>query len=189
MGWRSGLFCSNQAPKHSTSLRNRLQVELSFGRSSRSRPVARSPNVRSSYLSATSRRISFDVREIPFAALVGFRLALKPSAVEIGRICATGKRVEAIFLFSFGEATASHRVDDVWTACCEMYLQAQLAEQSDLQSFRLAGEELFTLRHEGDVVVCSWSRHHIFAVQKREFVRSLESLIDQVLASVPGRTP
>lgn len=120
----------------------------------------------------------------PSPPLVGFRLAMKPSAVEVGRICATGKRAEAVFLFSFGELTASHRVDDAWTGCCELYLQAQMAEQSDLRSFRLGGEELFTVGHVADAVICSWSRHHIFAVQKEQFVRSFESLIEQVLAVV-----
>lgn len=119
--------------------------------------------------------------------LVAFRLALKPSAGEISRFCATEKQAEAVFLFSFGEATASHRVNDVWTACCELYLQAQLVEQSNLRSLRLAGEELFTVKYVGDVVVCTWSSQHVFAVPKGKLVMSFESLIDQVLANVPAR--
>ena len=119
--------------------------------------------------------------------LLTFKLAVNPSADELGRLCAAGARTESVFLFSFGDATASHRVNDIWAACCELYLQVQLVEREKLHGFCLAAEELFTVTYVRDAVLCSWSRHHIFAVEKRELVGSFELLVSQVLEGVPAR--
>lgn len=115
--------------------------------------------------------------------LLPFRLNVRPSASELGRACEQDARAAAVFLFRFGDATASHRVDNVWVACCEIFLQAQLVRQAQLHSFSLNGEQLFEISYFNDAAVCSWSPEHVFAVDKREAVDAFESFVQQVLAA------
>ena len=118
----------------------------------------------------------------PSLPLLPFGIVTKPSAAEIGFDVNTSGT--AVFLFSFGSMTASHSVKDAWRACCELYLQSQLAQHEKLHSFSLEGEKLFSVTHVRDVIVCSWSQQHIFAVQNSEFVGRAETLVEQVLAGV-----
>jgi hypothetical protein len=111
-----------------------------------------------------------------------FQIVTKPSASELGREDSASSA--AVFLLSFGVETASHLVTNAWKACCELYLQSQLARHDKLHSFSLEGEKLFAVNHFKDTVVCSWSNQHIFAVRKAEFVGQAEAFVEQVLAAL-----
>jgi hypothetical protein len=73
-------------------------------------------------------------------------------------------------------------VKDVWAACCEIYLQAQLIRQAHLHSFSLDGVRLFDISYVDDALVCQWSVEHVFVVEKEDFATSCETLVQQVLA-------
>lgn len=130
------------------------------------------------------RDIFFCRPEFAAPSVLPFQVRLNPSAPEIGRLRKQGTATSAVFLFSFADATASHRVKDVWTACCEIYLQAQLARSAELHSFYLDDEQLFEMAYVDDAIICSWSPEHVFAVKRAEFVASIETLVEQVLAGV-----
>jgi len=111
-----------------------------------------------------------------------FELKMRPSASEVGRLWVRGTPTEAVVLFCFGSATASQRVRDVWTACCEIYLQAQLARRGQPHWFSLLGEQLFEIFYVDRALVCTWSPEHVFAVDQGEFACSCETLVEQVVA-------
>jgi hypothetical protein len=120
----------------------------------------------------------------PSLPLLPFRIATNPSASELGVARDHTDSAAAVFLLSFGDETASHLVENAWKACCELYLQCQLARHDNLHSFSLGGETLFSVTHIRDMFVCSWSPQHIFAVHKAEFVERAEGLVEQVLTAV-----
>ena len=117
--------------------------------------------------------------------VVSFGLATDPAAETIGLQWSGVARTEATFRFSFGSASAAVHVPDVWTSCCELYLQAQLAAREKLPVLSLGGQRRFTLTNVTGIIVCQWSREHIFAVRKREFVSAIETLVDRFLAGMP----
>jgi len=116
--------------------------------------------------------------------VVTFQLATDPAAETIGSRW-TGTPTQATFRFSFGSATAAVNVPDVWTSFCELYLQSQLAARDKLQALCLGGQRRFTLTNVKGIIVCQWSREHIFAVRKSELVSSIETLVDRFLEDMP----
>lgn len=116
---------------------------------------------------------------------VRFKTAMIASPDEVGRFWASETKTKTVFLFSFGTELATYQVDDGWTACCELYLQAQLEERGELQRLCLSGAELFAMMHQDDVVVCSCSSQRNFPVRKAELVDSLKLLVDNLIAKLP----
>jgi hypothetical protein len=117
--------------------------------------------------------------------VLAFKLSVKAPPSDLRSPWDEDAPASAVLRFSFGDLTASQLVGDIWLACCEIYLQAQLAKQSRLDGFYLNGEQLFTIAYFDDVVLCSWSRDHMFAVKQRELVDSFEALVEQALDQAP----
>lgn len=114
--------------------------------------------------------------------IVDFNLRANPSAAELSSSFKECNATEAVFLFSFGDATASHRVSDAWRSCCELYIQAEFLRRSQLREFWLAGERLFGLRYfDQDELLCTWSRDHVFLVSRTQVAASLETLVQHSL--------
>ena len=63
---------------------------------------------------------------------------------------------------------------DVWSACCELFLEAQLVREKRLNRFVLDVEHVFDVSCTGSVVLCRFSPEHVFAVSRDEFASALE---------------
>jgi len=114
---------------------------------------------------------------LPFAALTS------PAPAELGRALEEKSSVTPVVLqLRFGEMTAGLPLTDVWSACCELLLVAQLAREDRLDRFVLDLEHVFDVSVQGSVVLCRFSSELMFAVSRDAFADSLEELVAQIFS-------
>jgi hypothetical protein len=117
------------------------------------------------------------------ADLVRFEVATSPDPRLLGRALEQNARVrDAVLRLRFGTMTAGLPVSDLWSACCELLLQAELMREGRLDHFVLDVEHVFDVACAGEVAWCRFSPEHLFAVSRGEFAASLERAVDQIFA-------
>lgn len=107
-----------------------------------------------------------------------------PGTKEIGRALEQNRRLPGAMLrLHFGDQVASLGIADLWSACCELLLDAQLIREGRLDHFVLDVEQVFKLSYSGDLLLCTFSREHVFAVSREEFAAALEQAVGRIFAS------
>jgi hypothetical protein len=88
----------------------------------------------------------------------------------------------------FGDRVAGLAISDLWSACCELLLQASLVREGRLDHFVLDVEQVFELSNAGDHVFCVFSPEHVFVVSRQELADSLEQAVAEVFehTACPG---
>jgi hypothetical protein len=115
--------------------------------------------------------------------LSNFEITTSPPPGELGHALEKNSRIGAATLrLRFGDLAAGLAISDVWSACCELLLQAELVREGRLDRFVLDVEHVFDVLCVRDVVICRFSREHLFAVSRKEFAASLERVVDQIFA-------
>jgi hypothetical protein len=118
-----------------------------------------------------------------FDRLTRFEVGTCPSPAELGRTLESNVRLHRMLLeLRFGEQAARLVIKDLWSACCELLLQAQLVREAKLDHFIIDVEQIFDLAYDGDEVLCIFSREHVFAVSREEFAHALEHAVDEIFA-------
>jgi hypothetical protein len=112
-----------------------------------------------------------------------FEVLTCPAPVELGGAL-EGRTApgQPILRLRFAEVTAGLPISDVWSACCELILQAELVRERKLNRFVLDLEEVFDVSCTGAVVLCRFSAEHVFVVSREEFASALERVVDQIFA-------
>jgi hypothetical protein len=119
----------------------------------------------------------------PIAELCRFEVATSPEPAELGRALEQNVRVrEAALRLCFGEVAAGLTITDLWSACCELLLQAQLVREGKLDRFVLDVEHVFDVACSSEVALCRFSPEHVFAVSRTEFASSLEQVVEQIFS-------
>lgn len=112
-----------------------------------------------------------------------FEITTSPPPSELGQALEQNARVgEATLRLRFGDLAAGLAISDVWSACCELLLQAELVREAKLDRFVLDVEYVFDVLCARDVVICRFSKEHLFAVSRKEFAASLERIVDEIFA-------
>jgi hypothetical protein len=89
----------------------------------------------------------------------------------------------AVLQLRFGEQVAGLPISDVWSACCELLLQAQLVREGRLDHFVLDVEQVFELTYADELIFCIFSPEHVFAVSREGFAASVEQLVEEIFAA------
>src|SRR5438270_7913100 len=106
-----------------------------------------------------------------------------PAPAELGRALESKTSIaHAVLQLRFGEMTAGLPISDVWSACCELLLEAQLVRERRLNRFVLDLEHVFDVSGAGSVVLCRFSPEHVFAVSRDDFVSALEEVVDRIFS-------
>jgi hypothetical protein len=113
----------------------------------------------------------FEVRTCPSAAALG--QAIEKNAPLCG----------ALLQLRFGHQVAGLPISDLWSACCELLLEAQLVREGRLDHFVLDVEQIFELSYSGDLLFCIFSCEHVFAVDRDAFAASLEHAVEEIFAA------
>ena len=112
-----------------------------------------------------------------------FEVTTSPPPAELGRALEQNAQVaDAVFRLRFGELAAGLAISDLWSACCELLLEAELVREGRLNRFVLDVEHVFDVFCAEDVVLCRFSKEHVFAVARDEFASSLERVVDEIFA-------
>lgn len=112
-----------------------------------------------------------------------------PAPEALGRAVERNERVPgALLQLSFGGQVAGLAISDIWSACCELLLNAQLVREGMLDHFVLDAEQIFDLSYAGELLFCTFSCEHVFTVSREDFASSLEQLVDGIFAATasPG---
>jgi len=128
-------------------------------------------------------------RLFKFDGLLRFEVRTSPPPSELGRALQDNSSADRVQLqLHFGEQVARISISDLWSACCELLLQAQLVRESRLDHFIIDVEQIFDLAYDDDQLLCIFSREHVFAVARDQFADSLEHAVDEIFAatSCPG---
>jgi len=119
-----------------------------------------------------------------FDRLLPFVVRTSPSPEALGHSLESNTRIDSMQLqLHFGEQVAKVAISDVWSACCELTLQAQLVREGRLDHFIVDVEQIFDLAYDDDHLLCIFSREHLFAVSREEFAASLERVVDEIFAA------
>jgi|SRR3954447_1149181 hypothetical protein len=112
-----------------------------------------------------------------------FVVQTSPAPGELGRALERNSSiVSPVLQLRFGEVAAGLPISDVWSACCELLLEAELVREGRLDRFVLDLEHVFDVSGAGSVVLCRFSPEHVFAVSRDEFAAALEDVVDQIFA-------
>ncbi len=116
--------------------------------------------------------------------ITSFEVGTSPPPAELGRSLENkGRKAGRLLRFRFGDQVAGVAINDLWSACCELLLNAQFVREAKLDHFVLDVEQIFELSYAGDLLFCIFSREHVFAVSREEFASSLERLVDEIFAA------
>jgi hypothetical protein len=119
-----------------------------------------------------------------FDRLLPFEVRTWPSPEELGRLLQSHERIQGMQLrLHFGEQVARIPISDLWSACCELLLQAQLVREAKLDHFIIDVEQIFDLAYDEDHLLCMFSQEHLFAVSKEGFAAALEHVVDEIFDS------
>jgi hypothetical protein len=111
---------------------------------------------------------------------VEFGLGTTPSPEKLGKALEERASFDFCLHLGFGANVASEQIPDVWSACCELRLQSQLVRERQLTHFVIDARELFDATYADDLVICSYSREHVFPVRLEEFASSIDGLIADI---------
>ncbi|HZC37801.1 MAG TPA: hypothetical protein VE221_03900, partial [Sphingomicrobium sp.] len=112
-----------------------------------------------------------------------FEVLTCPAPAELGRALESKARVgKPVLQLRFGEMAAGLPISDVWSACCELLLTAQLVREKRLNRFVLDAEHVFDVSCAGSVVLCRFSPEHVFAVSREDFASALEQVVEQIFS-------
>ena len=112
-----------------------------------------------------------------------FMAQTSPAPPELGRALESKASVDhPVLQLRFGEEAAGLPISDVWSACCELLLQAQLVRERRLNRFVLDLEHVFDVSCAGNVVLCRFSPEHVFAVSLEDFASALEDVVDRIFS-------
>jgi hypothetical protein len=121
--------------------------------------------------------------QLPSVDLSRFELQTQPPPADLGRLLESKAHMpQAILQMRFGDLTAGLPIRDVWSACCEVLLAAELVREGRLNRFVLDVEHVFDVTCAGSVVLCRFSSEHVFAVSREEFASALERVVEQILS-------
>src|SRR5262249_54399429 len=110
-----------------------------------------------------------------------FEVTTSPRPEELGKALERNARLgEAVLRLRFGDLAAGHASSDLWSACCELLLEAELVREGKLDRFVLDVEHVFDVLCAGDIVLCRFSKEHVFAVSREKFASSLEQVVDKI---------
>lgn len=113
-----------------------------------------------------------------------FQVRTCPSAAALGRAIETNVPLSgALLQLRFGDQVAGLPISDLWSACCELLLEAQLVRERKLDHFVLDVEQIFELSYSGDLLLCVFSCEHVFAVDRNAFAASLEHAVEEIFAA------
>lgn len=113
-----------------------------------------------------------------------FEVRTSPGPAALGCALERNRRVAgAVFHLCFGEQVAGLPISDLWSACCELLLAAELVREGKLDHFVLDAEQIFELSYAGELLYCIFSREHVFAVLREEFAASLEQAVREIFAA------
>jgi len=87
-----------------------------------------------------------------------FAVTTVPAPAELGRTLETQTRLSrATIQLRFGREVAALTIRDVWSACCELLLAAQLVRERKLDRFILDVEQVFDIVYDGELMLCAFS--------------------------------
>src|SRR6266550_5102469 len=99
--------------------------------------------------------------------LSSFQVQTRPAPAELGRALEMKASIaQPVLQLRFGEKAAGLPIRDVWSACCELLLAAELVRERRLDRFVFDLEHVFDVSRGVDVVVCRFSSEHLFAVSR-----------------------
>src|SRR5438270_13274620 len=108
-----------------------------------------------------------------------------PAPAQLGRALESKASIEhPVLQLRFGEVTAGLPISDVWSACCELLLEAQLVRERRLNRFVLDLEHVFDVSCAGSVVLCRFSPEHVFAVSCDAFASAPEEVVDKSFSGI-----
>ncbi len=112
-----------------------------------------------------------------------FTVTTVPSPAQLGQTLEEQVRLRrATIQLRFGREVAALAIRDVWSACCELLLAAELVRERKLDRFILDVEQVFDIVYDGDLMLCVFSPEHRFPVPVEAFASSLEQIVDDILA-------
>jgi hypothetical protein len=112
-----------------------------------------------------------------------FELTTSPPPAELGRALERNAQVaDAVFRLRFGDLAAGLPISDLWSACCELLLEAELVREGKLDRFVLDVEQVFDVFRADDILLCRFSKEHVFAVSREDFASSLERVVSEIFA-------
>ncbi|MGN6058032.1 MAG: hypothetical protein ACTHOI_05555 [Sphingomicrobium sp.] len=112
-----------------------------------------------------------------------FEVRTCPDPEILGRALENNEQVPgAVLRLRFGDDVASLALSDLWSACCELRLQAELAREGKLDHFVVDAEQVFEVSYAGDLLYCIFSCEHVFAVLRQQFAAALENAVEAILA-------
>jgi hypothetical protein len=115
--------------------------------------------------------------------VTSFEIGISPPPAELGQALESNtRRANTLLQFHFGENVAGLAIEDLWSSCCELLLNAQLVREAKLDHFVIDVEQIFELSYAGELLFCIFSREHVFAVSREGFAASLEHLVEQIFA-------
>lgn len=115
--------------------------------------------------------------------VLAFSARTSPSAAELGAAIERGARTpRAVLRLRFGADATALAIRDLWSACCELLLAAQLVREGKLDRFVLDAEQVFDIHHRGQVMLCVFSTEHVFPVLAKDFAGELERLVGEIFA-------
>jgi hypothetical protein len=115
--------------------------------------------------------------------LSSFEVQTRPAPAELGQ--ALEKEISIgrpVLQLRFGNEAAGLPIRDVWSACCELLLTAELARERRLNRFVFDLEHVFDVACAAEVVLCRFSNEHVFAVSREDFAAALETGVERILA-------
>src|SRR5947209_15204382 len=114
--------------------------------------------------------------------LSSFEVQTQPPPAELGRLLESNACVaRPVLRLRFGELVAGLPIPDVWSACCELLLEAELVRERRLNRFVLDVEHVFDISYAEGVVLCRFSNEHLFAVPREDFACALEQVVCEIL--------
>jgi hypothetical protein len=115
--------------------------------------------------------------------LAHFEVTTSPQPSELGRALEQNSHIgDATLRLRFGDLATGLPISDLWSACCELILQAELVREEKLDRFVLDVDHVFDISYAEDAILCRFSRDHLFAVLRTEFASSLDRVVDEILA-------
>jgi len=113
--------------------------------------------------------------------LYHFEVTTTPRPEELGKALEHNSRLgDAVLRLRFGDLAAGLAISDLWSACCELLLEAELVREGKLDRFVLDVEHVFDVLCAGDIILCRFSKEHVFAVSRETFASSLERVVDEI---------
>jgi len=118
------------------------------------------------------------------AEVCAFEVRTCPAPHALGQALESNARPSGARLqLHFGGEVAALPIPDLWSACCELLLEAQLVREAKLDHFVLDVEQVFELSYDRDLLLCIFSREHVFAVPRDSFAASLERVVEEIFAA------